>query len=70
MGSAYQAVVGYVNKDLRAVLGQPVAGPVPQDFCGAGDLTACRQMLIDTLAEAMAVPTTELYPAGGELRSR
>ena len=29
---------GYVEKDLRALLGRPVAGPFRTRFCGAGDL--------------------------------
>ncbi len=36
---------GYVDKDLRALLGRPVAGPYRTRFCGAGDLSACRASL-------------------------
>ena len=33
---------GYLNKDLRALLGQPRSGSYGQGFCGAGDLASCR----------------------------
>ena len=33
---------GYVDKDLRTLLGRPVTGPFRTRFCGAGDLVACR----------------------------
>jgi acyl-homoserine lactone acylase PvdQ len=36
---------GYVDKDLRALLGRPVTGPFRTRFCGAGDLAACRTAL-------------------------
>lgn len=36
---------GYVNKDLRALLGQPVASPFSRRYCGNGDLAACRDSL-------------------------
>ncbi|WP_245900680.1 penicillin acylase family protein [Prauserella shujinwangii] len=62
-GSAYQAGWwGYVHKDLRAVLGEPVAGPLGDTFCGGGDLAACRQVLVDTVRQAAAQPASEVYP--------
>ena len=65
-GSAFQSGWwGYVDKDLRAVLGDPVAGPFPRTFCGGGNLAACRQVLLDSLRQATAVPATTVYPAGG-----
>ncbi|WP_405020847.1 penicillin acylase family protein [Kitasatospora sp. NBC_00070] len=53
----------YVDKDLRAVLGRPVAGPLPTTYCGGGSLAACRQLLLATLATAAATPAAQVYPA-------
>jgi hypothetical protein len=65
-GSAYQqGWYGYVDKDLRAVLGQPVAGGLGRTYCGGGVLAACRQVLLTTLTTAAAVPATETYPGDG-----
>jgi acyl-homoserine lactone acylase PvdQ len=36
---------GYLDKDLRTLLGQPVKGPFAVRYCGAGDLSACRASL-------------------------
>jgi acyl-homoserine lactone acylase PvdQ len=33
---------GYVEKDLRSLLGKPVKGPFSRRYCGGGDLAACR----------------------------
>ena len=42
-GSSFQyGWWGYVDKDLRAVLGEPVQGPLAQPYCGGGSLSACR----------------------------
>lgn len=63
-GSAFQSGwYGYVHKDLRAVLGDPVAGGFPVSFCGNGNLASCRTTLLDSLRQAIAVPGTEVYPA-------
>ncbi|GAA4416095.1 penicillin acylase family protein [Actinokineospora soli] len=65
-GSSYQAGWwGYVHKDLRALLGDPVTSPLPIRFCGAGDLSRCRAVVIDTLRAAAATPTTTVYPGDG-----
>jgi acyl-homoserine lactone acylase PvdQ len=57
-GSAYGGGwYGYVDKDLRSLLGQPVRGPYSRRYCGAGDLNACRQSLwavIQQSADALA----------------
>jgi acyl-homoserine lactone acylase PvdQ len=46
---------GYVDKDLRTLLGRrPVAGPYRTRFCGAGDLAACRASLWAALDGAAA----------------
>ncbi|MFA9566130.1 MAG: hypothetical protein ACERLM_15740 [Acidimicrobiales bacterium] len=34
-----------VDKDLRALLGQPVEGPFNVAYCGTGDLDGCRSSL-------------------------
>ncbi|MEA2132062.1 MAG: hypothetical protein QOJ85_4953, partial [Solirubrobacteraceae bacterium] len=43
---------GYVNKDLRSVLGQQVAAPFSRRYCGNGDLTACRESLWAVIQKA------------------
>jgi acyl-homoserine lactone acylase PvdQ len=63
-GSSFQyGWWGYVSKDLRSVLGQPVSGPLAQTYCGGGNLAACRSMLLSTLSQAAAVPASQVYPA-------
>ncbi len=67
VGSKFQyGWYGYTSKDLRQILGQPVRGGFPTPFCGGGDRSACRTMLIDTLKQAAAVPAAEVYPADGD----
>ncbi|MDI5971628.1 penicillin acylase family protein [Streptomyces sp. SL13] len=62
-GSSFQyGWWSYVDKDLRAVLGKPVAGPLAQTYCGAGSLSACRTALLTSLQQAAAVPATTVYP--------
>ncbi|MFE9249225.1 penicillin acylase family protein [Streptomyces sp. NPDC007088] len=62
-GSAFQyGWWGYVDKDLRKVLGQPVKGALGAEYCGGGDLSACRATLLKTLGEAAAVPAGQVYP--------
>jgi hypothetical protein len=54
-GSAYYGGwYGYVEKDLRRVLGRRVVGPYRTHFCGAGDLAVCRTSLWAALEEAGA----------------
>ena len=43
-----------MDKDLRALLGRPVAGPYRTRFCGRGDLVACREALWRALDETAA----------------
>ncbi|GHF37415.1 acyl-homoserine lactone acylase PvdQ [Amycolatopsis bartoniae] len=63
-GSAFQhGWWSYVDKDLRAVLGEPVAGGLAQPYCGGGNLAACRTALLASLAQAAAEPATTVYPA-------
>jgi acyl-homoserine lactone acylase PvdQ len=62
-GSSFQfGWWGYVSKDLRSVLGQPVVSPLAQTYCGGGSLAACRSMLLTTLSQAAAEPATQIYP--------
>ena len=57
-GSAYDdGWYGYVQKDLRSLLGEPVRGPYSRRYCGNGDLAACRTSLwavIQSSADALA----------------
>jgi acyl-homoserine lactone acylase PvdQ len=43
---------GYVDKDLRRLLGRKVRHPLSRRYCGRGRLRACRRVLTGTLAEA------------------
>jgi acyl-homoserine lactone acylase PvdQ len=62
-GSSFQyGWWGWVDKDLRAVLGEPVAGALPQRFCGDGTVAGCRQVLLTSLTDALAEPATTTYP--------
>jgi len=56
---------GYSLLDLqRVVTGAPVAGGLPQAFCGAGDKTACATALQESLKQALKVTPQELYAFG------
>jgi acyl-homoserine lactone acylase PvdQ len=49
-GNAYgSGWYGYVDKDLRELLGKSVVSPFRTHFCGAGDLSACRTALLAAL---------------------
>ncbi len=62
-GSSFQyGWWSYVDKDLRQVLGKPVAGPLAQTYCGGGDLADCQSVLLSTLRQAAATPATTVYP--------
>ncbi len=37
---------GYVYKDLRTLLGEPVAQPYSRPYCGNGNLEACRDVAV------------------------
>jgi hypothetical protein len=55
-GSAYIAGwYGYVEKDLRALLGRSVSDRYSQRYCGGGEVDACRDSLWSAMAEACAV---------------
>ena len=54
-GSSYiDGWYGYVDKDLRSLLGKPVTGPFRTKFCGGGDLAACRAALWAAMEQAGA----------------
>ncbi|GIH14646.1 penicillin acylase [Rugosimonospora africana] len=62
-GSSFQyGWWGYVSKDLRSVLGQAVAGPLTQTYCGGGNLATCRATLLSTVDQAAAQPASQVYP--------
>ncbi|WP_406380392.1 penicillin acylase family protein [Streptomyces sp. NBC_01618] len=62
-GSAFQyGWWGFVDKDLRRVLGQPVKGPLARTYCGNGDLDSCRDALLSSLKRAAAEPAAKVYP--------
>ncbi|MEU2429759.1 penicillin acylase family protein [Streptomyces sp. NPDC007861] len=62
-GSAFQnGWWGLADKDLRRVLGRPVAGPLARPYCGGGVLSACRETLLTTLGQAVAKPANQVYP--------
>jgi acyl-homoserine lactone acylase PvdQ len=60
-GSAYQSgFYGYVQKDLRAALGQSVPG-WSRTYCGGGSLSACQSALLSSLNTAVGTPATTVY---------
>ncbi|MEU4656626.1 penicillin acylase family protein [Streptomyces sp. NPDC023723] len=65
-GSSFQyGWWSYVDKDLRAVLGESVRGPLARTYCGGGDPAACRNTLLTTLKEAAAKTPAQVYPGDG-----
>ena len=50
---------GYVDKDLRQVLGRPVRGEYSRTYCGGGSLGACRADLRASLERAVATLAAE-----------
>ncbi|KUN53836.1 penicillin acylase [Streptomyces avermitilis] len=62
-GSSFQyGWWSYVDKDIRAVLGEPVQGGLEKSYCGSGSLSACRDTLISTLKEAAGKTAAQVYP--------
>lgn len=62
-GSSFQfGWWGYVDKDLRSVLGQSVQNGLPLRYCGGGDLPQCRATLLSSLAAAAGEPAATTYP--------
>jgi acyl-homoserine lactone acylase PvdQ len=61
-GSAYDdGWYGYVDKDLRALLGKPVAGRFSRQYCGAGVLAVCQA----SVWAAIDAAATELTASQG-----
>ncbi|HEX6878229.1 MAG TPA: penicillin acylase family protein [Nocardioidaceae bacterium] len=56
VGSAWNGIAwyGYVNKDLRTLLGRSVKEPYQNAYCGRGRLSACRETLRASLRAAVA----------------
>jgi acyl-homoserine lactone acylase PvdQ len=66
LGSSWDVgFYGLVQKDLRAILHQHVAGPLNRIFCGSGSLTRCRAALDSSLSAAVAETPQQVYPADG-----
>lgn len=62
-GSAFQyGWWSYVDKDMRAVLGETVQGPLARTYCGGGSLASCRDMLLTTLKDAAGRTASQVYP--------
>ena len=54
-GGAYdEGWYGYVDKDLRTLIGLPVRGPFNVRYCGGGDVAACRTALWAAIDAAAA----------------
>jgi acyl-homoserine lactone acylase PvdQ len=54
-GSSYaDGWYGYVDKDLRTLLGDPVQGRYSRVYCGNGDVVACRASLWQALAASVS----------------
>ncbi|MGW1428235.1 penicillin acylase family protein [Streptomyces sp. NPDC002431] len=69
-GSAFQyGWWGFVDKDLRQVLGQSVKGPLARTYCGGGDADGCRDALLGALKQAVAEPATAVYPGDGSCKA-
>lgn len=62
-GSSFQyGWWSYVDKDIRAVLGESVQGGLSQKYCGGGSLSACRDALLGSLKEAAGKTAATVYP--------
>ncbi|MFD0313986.1 penicillin acylase family protein [Streptomyces flavalbus] len=62
-GSSFQyGWWSYVDKDVRAVLGEQVRGPLARTYCGGGTLAGCRDALTSTLKQAAGRTAAQVYP--------
>jgi hypothetical protein len=67
VGSAWDVgFYGIVQKDLRAVLGAHVAGPLNRVYCGRGSLGRCRRALRTSLLRAAALSPRKVYPGDSD----
>ncbi|MEU4237286.1 penicillin acylase family protein [Actinoplanes sp. NPDC026619] len=61
-GSSFQfGWWGFVDKDLRATLGDSVPG-WSQKYCGGGAVSTCRSALLSSLTTALNEPAATTYP--------
>jgi acyl-homoserine lactone acylase PvdQ len=68
-GSAYlDGWYGYVEKDLRTLLGRSVRGQLSRRYCGAGLLVACRESLWAAIDDAARRLESEQGPAPASWR--
>jgi len=69
-GSAYRSGwYGYIDKDLRTLLGRDVRGPYSRRYCGAGVLATCREALWAALDAAAAQLETKQGPVPAAWRA-
>ena len=69
-GSAYiSGWYGYVDKDLRSLLDQPVEAPYSRRYCGAGVLATCRDALWGAIDAAAAELENTQGPAPSAWRA-
>ena len=69
-GSSYiSGWYGYVDKDLRTLLGHEVRGPYSRRYCGAGVLASCREALWGALDAAAAELEATQGPAPSAWRA-
>jgi acyl-homoserine lactone acylase PvdQ len=66
LGSAFDtSAYGFVQKDLRDLMGAKVSGPYSRVYCGDGRLSKCRNALLASLNDALAHSSdAQLYPDG------
>lgn len=70
-GSSFQyGWWSYVDKDIRAVLGESVQGGLSQKYCGGGSLSACRDALVGSLKEAAGKTAATVYPGDDQCSMR
>jgi acyl-homoserine lactone acylase PvdQ len=53
-GGQYSGWYQYFDRDIRDLLGMPVAKPFQNDYCGGGDLGTCQQAVWKAIADAGA----------------
>jgi acyl-homoserine lactone acylase PvdQ len=58
-GGQYDGWYQYFDRDIRHLLGLPVAKPLNQSYCGGGDLGRCRQVVWNQLQATASALTAE-----------
>jgi acyl-homoserine lactone acylase PvdQ len=58
-GGQYSGWFQYFDRDIRDLLGLPVAKPLNQSYCGGGDLGQCRRVIWSQLQAAASELTAE-----------